>query len=197
MVIGLDQWRDGIGYDMKAFVAMRADEQEAVVNEIRSKGKGNLDWRDMEVLGFENSSESFDRLRDELVGGSADNRAKALRELNAAGRMTASVFDNKLAQVLDDVAIDDGLTQALMLAADEAAGERTRAALERGVRERPRVALHFAAALLDLAGLGGPTTAGFNPRFRPTLLKLLPDEPAASREAAIAQVFAWLEEGRR
>jgi membrane protease subunit (stomatin/prohibitin family) len=142
----------------------------------RDPRQGRPRWRDMEVLGRDNSTEAFDRLRDELAGGSAATRAWALREVNAAGRMTPSVFDRKLGQLLDDVTVEDGLTPALLLAGPEP-GPHTRAALERGVRERPEVALHFAAALLDLAGLGGGDTAAFNPRFRPTLLKLLPNEP--------------------
>jgi hypothetical protein len=190
MILGFDECHDGVGYDLAAFDAMRPDEKDAVVREIRAKGKGNLDWRDMEVLGRENSSDSFDRLRDELVGGSADNRAKAMRELRAAGRMADAVFDNKLAQLLDDVTEDDGLTQALLLVGDQP-GERTLKALERGVRERPDIALHFAAALLDIAKLSNDMAA-FDPKIRPTLLKLLADEPAAERETAIEQVFAWL-----
>src|SRR5205085_2676409 len=103
--------------------------------------KGDLDWREMEVLGRENSSASFDRLRDELIGGSVDNRAHALGTINDMGRMGGSVFDRKLGELLDDITDDDdGLTQALLLVGDEP-GERTRAALERGMRERPAIAL--------------------------------------------------------
>jgi hypothetical protein len=193
MTIGYEEWHDGIGYDLDAFDAMRPDEREAVVAEIRSKGKGDLDWREMEVLGRENSTASFDRLRDELVGGSIDNRAHALSTINDMGRMGGSVFDRKLGELLDDVTDDDdGLTQALLLVGDQP-GPRTRAALERGMRERPDIALHFASELLDAAGLSDDMAA-FDPKFRPTLLKLLPDEPEEVREAAIKQVLAWLDE---
>jgi hypothetical protein len=191
MVIGYDEWHDGVGYDLDAFDAMRPDEREKVVAELRAKGKGDLDWRDMEVLGRENSSESFDRLRDELIGGSVERRAQALDEINSTGRMTASVFDHKLAELLDDVTDEDGVTQTLLLVGEEP-GPKTTAALERGMRERPDVALHFASQMLDLAGLSDDMAA-FDPKFRPTLLKLLPDEPPAVREAALKQVLAWLD----
>jgi hypothetical protein len=193
--IGYEEWHDGIGYDLDAFDAMRPDERERVVADIRAQGKGQLDWRDMEVLGRDNSKASFDRLRDELVGGSVTNRAHALDEINSMGRMTPSVFDNKLAQLLDDVTDDDGVTQTLLLVGDEP-GPKTKAALKRGMRERPDVALHFASQLLDAAGLSDDIAA-FDPKFRPTLLKLLPDEPDDVREAALQQVMAWLEQAGR
>src|SRR5439155_15244320 len=145
MSIGYEEWHDGVGYDLEAFDAMRLDERESVVADFRAKGKGDLDWREMEVLGHENSKASFDRLRDELVGGSVDNRAHALGTIDDMGRMAGSVFDRKLGELLDDSADDDdGLTQALLLVGDEP-GPRTRAALERGMRDRPDIALHFAS----------------------------------------------------
>jgi hypothetical protein len=194
MVIGYEEWHDGVGYDLDAFDAMRADEREKVVAELRAKARGDLDWREMELLGRENSKASFDRLRDELTGGSVENRARALDEINSMGRMTPSVFDFKLAELLDDVTDEDGVTQTLLLVGDEP-GPKTTAALERGMRERPDVALHFASQLLDLAGLSDDMAA-FDPKFRPTLLKLLPDEPDDVRAAAIKQVMAWLDGAR-
>jgi hypothetical protein len=191
MVIGYEEWHDSVGYDLDAFDAMRADEREKVVAELRAKARGDLDWREMELLGRENSKASFDRLRDELTGGSVENRARALDEINSMGRMTPSVFDFKLAELLDDVTDEDGVTQTLLLVGDEP-GPKTTAALERGMRERPDVALHFASQLLDLAGLSDDMAA-FDPKFRPTLLKLLPDEPDDVRAAAIKQVMAWLD----
>jgi hypothetical protein len=193
MITGYDEWHDGVGYDLDAFDALRPDERERVVSALREKGKGALDWRDMEVLGRENSTASFDRLRDELIGGSVENRARALDEINSMGRMTPSVFDHKLGELLDDVTDEDGVTQTLLLVGDDP-GPKTRAALERGMRDRPDVALHFASQLLDLAGLSDDMAA-FDPKFRPTLLKLLPDEPDDVRAAAVRQVLAWLDGG--
>ena len=39
---------DGVGYDLDAFAQMLPEEKDRVVQEIHAKG--NLDWRDMEVL---------------------------------------------------------------------------------------------------------------------------------------------------
>lgn len=190
MIMDFDKWHDGIGYDMATFATLSDEEKQIIIREICAKGK-NLDWRDMEVLKYDKSAASFDQLRDVLAGGSCQERAHALSDLYDMGKMTDSVFDVQLAHILDDVAEKDDLTMPLLLV-DENAGPHTRAALERGVRQRPEIALHFAAKLLDIAGLGGPTTAGFNPKYRPTLLKLLPKQDPAERRQAIEQVFAWL-----
>jgi hypothetical protein len=188
MIMDLEKWREGIGYDMDAFAAMTDDEKQAVIAEIREKKP--LDWRDMEVLKFDNSKDSFDRLRDVLATGSCEERAHALGDLYEMGRMNDSVFDHKLADILNDLTDGDGMTAALLLLQTHC-GPKTRAALEKGVRERPDIALHFAAELLDLEGLSDDMAA-FDPKFRPTLLKLLPDEPEEERKKAIEQVFAWL-----
>ncbi len=54
MVIGFDQWHDGIGYDLDAFRAMRAEEQAEVVKSLKARGP-NHDWRDIEVFELADS----------------------------------------------------------------------------------------------------------------------------------------------
>ena len=194
MVMDMEKWREGIGYDMDTFATLRDEEKQIIIKEIRAKGGGDLDWRDMEVLKYDNSKESFDHLRDVLADGTCNQRAHALSDLYDMGRMNDSVFDVQLSHILDDVTDGDGVTQTLLLV-DKDCGPKTREALERGVRERPDIALHYAAALLDLQDLRDDMAA-FDPKFRPTLLKLLPSEDPAIRAKAIEQVFAWLGSGK-
>ena len=193
MIMDYEKWKEGIGYDMDAFAAMTDEEKQTVLSEIREKN--SLDWRDMEVLKVDNSKVSFDRLRDVLASGTCDARAHALDDLYDMGRMNDSVFDWKLAEILDDVTDNDGVTASLLLV-QQRCGPKTREALQKGVRERPDIALHYASALLDLEGLSDDMAA-FDPKFRPTLLKLLPDEPEEVRAKAIEQVFAWLGSGKK
>jgi len=186
MVIGMDEWRDGIGYDLDAFAAMTPTEKDAVAAELRSKP--SLDWRDMEVLKLHGGSESFDRLRDVLAGGTPDQRAHALRELIEMGKMSGSVPDVQLSHVLDVVTIGDGMTTALLLA-EAHAGPRSRAALLRGVRDRPEVAVHFAALLYHLAGLSDDP---FDWNMRPLFLRFRGDNDPADRARALAELCALL-----
>ncbi len=191
MNLDFDALREGTGYDMVAFDGMTADEKSAVVKEILARGDEPLDWRDMEVLSHENSREAFDRLRDELVGRSCDQQSKALRYVfQAERRMGEAVFDNMLARILDAVTSEDGVVQSL-ICVDMYCGPRTKAALDRGMRERPDVAIHFACKLLNLAEVEDDWV-DFDPRYRPTLIKLLPGSTSAERTEALAKVDQWL-----
>jgi hypothetical protein len=196
MIMDFDKWKEGTGYDMATFATLQDAEKQIVIKEIRGKNKSELDWRDMEVLKYDNSKESFDHLRDMLVDGTCDQRAHALSDLYDMNRMNDSAFDVQLSHILDDVTDDDGVTATLLLV-DEDAGPKTREALERGVRERPDIALHYAAKLLDIAGLADDNTAAFDPKLRPTLLKLLPSEKPSERAKAIELVFTWLGSGKK
>src|SRR5215471_11965677 len=178
--IGYEQWHDGVGYDMEAYATMTPEERDAAAAVVRAKS--HPDWRDLEVLGAHRSAASVTRLRELL--------AHALGELIDAGQTPGSVADVQLAHVIDAVTDDDGFTAALLLASAHA-GPLTKLALLRGAQLRPAVALHFAAALLDLAGLSRDDPA-FDPRFRPVLLRLLPDNPKADRVAAFRQLCGWL-----
>jgi len=189
MILDMDAWREGTGYDLDAYDRMTPEEKQQILVELREKR--SLDWRDMEVLARDNSKESFDRLRDDQTNHyPANHRAHVLGYLYSMGRMNDSVFDYQLSHILDEANDSDSLVSPL-LRVQERCGPKTREALLRGVRDRPSLALHFAATLLDLAGLSSDMAA-FDPKFRPTLLKLLPDSPAAERAAAIAKVFEWL-----
>ena len=188
-VMDFDAWHDGTGYDLSAFAQMTDDEKQTLIKEFR--GMYNITWREMEVLALDHSGESFDRLRDELASHhSVTQRAQAIGQLYGTGRTNDSVFDHELSHILDDVKESDSVVAPLLRVA-ERCGPRTREALLRGVRDRPKVAIHFAAALLDVDGLSDDLAA-FDPKFRPTLLKLLPDEPADVRATAFAKVCEWL-----
>ncbi len=188
--IGYDDWREGTPYEMEAFAQMSQAQRDNVTAEMMAKDK--LDWRDMEVLAAVNSRETFDRLRGLLSKQeSAQTQAYALRELaRMPNRMSGNVPDAKLRDVLLAVTSGDGLTPALLLVADYA-GPWSKGVLLRGVRDRPDVAIHFASALLDNAGLSSDMAA-FDPKFRPTLIKLLPENTPIERMAAFFKVCEWL-----
>ena len=168
-----EQWHDGIGYDLDAFASMSPEEKESVLSELRSKG--SLDWRDMEVLALDDDRASFDKLRDVLASGSIGERASALRSLIDMGKIQASVCDFQLSHVLDDIDGFPGMTVALQLA-EENAGPMSNAALLRGARDRPGVAVNFAGMICFLAGASDDE---FDWNLRPLFLKLGESETEA------------------
>ncbi len=186
MKIGYDEWHDGVGYDLDAFAELTDDQKRDIAREMRAKS--DPDWRDMEVLRVEGSRESFDRLRDFLTGGPASRRAWALRELYATGKMGDAVFDRKLAQLLNDVEIGEGMTEALMLAQAHA-GDETKASLLRNTRDRLSVAFHFATTLMVLAGV---LQHEMDFAHREVRFRLQATADAADRQNAFVELCALL-----
>jgi len=180
--IGFDQWHDGIGYDLQAYQQMTPEERDRVAKNLHMKGQ--LDWRDMEVLRLHGDSDSFDKLRDVLATGSIDARAHALGELIEMGKMSGSVADVQLAHVIDDIDGIEGMVPALLLAPDHG-GPMTSAALLRGTRDRPGVAVNFAGMVCFLAGV---TDEEFDWDLRPLFLRMGEGEPEAGRAAAFEEL---------
>src|SRR5262249_6440994 len=124
---------------------------------------------------------SFNKLRGVLASGTIAERAYALRNLIDMGKMSGNVPDFQLAHVLDDVNGLEGLTTSLQIA-QEHAGPMSNAALLRGARDRPALAVHYSAMISFLAGL---TDEEFDWNLRPLFLRLGPDSadrPQAFRE---------------
>ena len=189
--IGYEQWHDGIGYDLEAFAQMTQAERDAEAE--AAAALEDPDWRDIEILAAHGGKKYVARLRDLLTHSSIETRAQALGALIDHDQTPGSVADVQLAHIIDALDNDDdeGMTQALLLA-DEHAGPRSKLALLRGTQEKPALSLHFASALLDLAGLSDDMAA-FDPKFRPLLLRLLPDNDEADRKAAFKAVCKLLE----
>ena len=180
--IGYDEWHDGTSYDLDAYAEMTSEEKDNVAQELRARG--NLDWRDMEILKLHGSRECFDSLRDLLATGSIDERADALRALIDMGKMSGNVPDVQLAHVLDDIDGIAGMTTALLLASQHA-GPMSNAALLRGVRDRRGVAANFAGMICFLAGI---TDEEFDWKLRPLFLRLGEGTPDSDRNAAFAEL---------
>ena len=188
--IGYEQWHDGIGYDLEAFEQMTQPERDAEGE--AAAALEDPDWRDIEILGAHGGKKYYARLRDLLTHSSIETRAQALGTLIDHDQTPGSVADVQLAHIIDAIDNDDdeGMTQALLLA-EEHAGPRSKLAMLRGAQEKPALSLHFASALLDMAGLSDDMAA-FDPKFRPLLLRLLPDNDEADRKAAFKAVCKLL-----
>jgi hypothetical protein len=184
--IGYEQWHDGEGYDLDAFAEMLPEEKDRAVSEILARG--GLDFRDMEVLAMHGDRASFDRLRDVLASGTIEERASALRSLIDMGKMQASVCDFQLSHVLDDINGIEGMTVALRIAEGHA-GPMSNAALLRGARDRPGVAVHFAGMACYLAGASDDE---FDWNLRPLFLKMGEGETDSVRAAAFAELCKWI-----
>jgi len=187
--IGYDEWREGEGYDLDAYAAMDAAERDAEAARIR--GLSHPDWRDLEVLRVHGSKESIEHLRDLLLHPSINTRSHALGELIDGDHTPGAVPDVQLAHIIDAIDDDaDGMTHALLLTQNHA-GPISKLALLRGARDKSSPSLHFMSALFDLAELSDDMAA-FDPKFRPLLLRLLPDNATEDRIKAFNECCALM-----
>lgn len=185
--IGYDQWHDGEPYDLEAFAQMAPADRDNAAAEARAKS--SLDWRDMDVLGAHGSRESIERLRDILAVGATKDRGWALRKLIDIGQTPGGVADVQLAHVIEAMKEIQDVMPGLDIALSHG-GPMTKLALLRGIDRQPQLAINFAATLLDMTD--GTVDAGFDARYRPTLIKLHPGTPKDEHDRAYATFCAWI-----
>lgn len=104
LTIGLDEWRDGIGYDVASFAAMHPEERGMIRQWLRTRltDVGHMiEWRELEAANALGDSEVLRSLADHhardvrlrvqsLLGNSADIEAElcgVLREANDRGEI--------------------------------------------------------------------------------------------------------------
>lgn len=106
-VIGQDQWRDGIGYDLEALAAMTDEERGIIRQLLRTRltdGNHNIDWReleaaaalgDTELLEFlKTHSDSAIRLRvSRLLGDSGSTEDEICRALSKDSGSVSKALD--------------------------------------------------------------------------------------------------------
>jgi hypothetical protein len=154
-----------------------------VLAEARAR-KGS-DWRDVELL--EHAGSDAHAVAEAMDGNSPQARMKAIGSLARSGAFEDK--DARIARELDQAAPMNGLDAALRLA-ETHPGPLVEKALLRNVRDRPEVAVNYAAMVMFLAGL---TKDPFDWDFRPFFLRFGEDSPPADRAAAFAELYAKLE----
>ena len=188
-----EKWHDGIGYDLKAFKQMTADEQAQVLDQIRQKTE--KDWRDAELLEFVGGDQKHSKQADQTLRGMADSNSidlpaqlRAIEALIDAGKLDD--IDRRLADALRQAEAFNGLDASLRLAAEHP-GPMVKMALLQGVRDRPgEVGVNYAAMLFYLAGI---TKEEFDWDMRPFFLHFADGTPQAERDAAFAELCQRLQ----
>src|SRR6185369_7092425 len=135
-------------------------------------------WRDVEVFEIAGTAEAESALTRALDHGPPEARLHAMEALAEQGKLPD--VDERLSRLLDRVSAFDGLDPALRMA-EQHRGPKVRMALLRGARDRPEVAVHYAALLYYFAGLAKEE---FDWDHRPFFLRFGEDNPREDRRAA-------------
>jgi hypothetical protein len=175
MKLSYADWHDGVGYDLDAVRAMPPIEQAIVVRLMCEQSQG---WREIEVLRTIASPDAKRALTGSLKNSSIDTRLHAAKALYDLGELPEIV--PLIAESLGTATVLDGMTTALRLA-EQFPQDQVLQALLAGTRQRPEVAVHYAALLCYLTG---HAESAFDWAMRPFFLQFGEHATAEDRDAA-------------
>jgi len=179
MVIDVDKWRDGVGYDLDLLREATGDERVDI--ETLLVCRGVQDWRDVEALAALDTVRARQVLEQTLREGGelAVAVTRFAPHLSSEGQRTAA-----LVAALEKSEFYGGLTEALSEAEDFHPPEVVDA-LWRGVLERPgEIAVHFVALLM---WIHGQAESPFDWELRPYFLTFH-TEDRAERERLVREL---------
>ena len=152
MVIGYEQWHDGIGYDLEALAQMTEAERQAVGKVLTARVRSReAEWRDTEALAALGGAEAKAALRRTMETGDLETQLHAARELDAMGEKVD--IEKIIAKVLKRGGFGQGVSMALMLVPEYDSPYMHKVLLECAQEGDRTVRVHAAAMCLYLAGL--------------------------------------------
>ncbi len=183
MIIGFDQWHDGLGYDLDALKEMTPSERKSV--RVTLHHRSPRDWRDVEALNYLRAlgdAEAVEGIKDTLKDSDSTTRLYAAQALHEAGDFPD--IDKEVESVLRSVYADSSLVKVLLMA-EQHPTPRVKKALLWAVKNGPgRVAVNCAGMLFYHCGLAKEP---FDWNHRPFFLRFLPDDKA-DRAAAFVEL---------
>jgi hypothetical protein len=187
MELGMDQWREGEGYDLSALQGL-SDAEAAVILELLNDrlDSSYAGWRDVEALDALDVPPARIALKRLATHPSAEVRLRAARLLDA--RDPAGATEREIVRLLDDPGTDIGAA-ALMDRAEEHDSPAVRAALLRCALDgAPHLRVHAAALALFF---GGGAEEPFDWNHRPLFLAF-GEERREVRAAAMEKLEALM-----
>jgi len=163
MQLSMDDWRDGIGYDVAALAEITPEERSAAVEVLAEHLRDYGDWRDVEALAAIDIPEAREEMRRATQHSNHQVRLRAAEKLEESGEDAG--LEDQIIEALRGSAIFYGLTQALELA-EEHPTDRIKATLLEVARngENREARVHCSACCtVGSAACGGSTTS---PRTR-------------------------------
>jgi hypothetical protein len=180
MIVDLEKWRDGIGYDLEAIAEASGNDREKIqAAVIRHEPRG---WQDIEAMAALDTPVSRQAIRSSRDSRDAEVRAAVLRFGKAL--LSEDERTELLVEGLETAEFYGGLTQFLAHA-ETWHPAPVIDALFRGASHREgEIAVHFAAMLMYLHG---KADEAFDWAHRPFFLRFHTEDPA-EREAAFREL---------
>lgn len=172
MQVGLEQWRDGTGYDLTALQAASPEEHATIETLLLSRAIS--DWRDVEglatlaALGSQNAKSALEVAARQ---GNPDIQ-RAIRR-HAPTLIEDAAYRTAMVAALDKASMSSGWSQALDEAADYHPDEVIAALLRGALHGNATKAVNFSAMLMYVHG---QSEEPFDQAQRPFFLKFSTDD---------------------
>jgi hypothetical protein len=177
--IGLEEWREGIGYDLEALAEITPEERTAAVDLLRERLATRGDWRDVEALAAIGTPEAREVIRAARNHPNHQVQLRAAECLEAAGE-DGQIEDHIIA-ALRGSELYYGLSQAIDLAEEHPTPRVQQTLRHVALNGRtPEARVNCAGLALYL---GGQADEAFDWNHRPFFLRFGDEDRAVRLEA--------------
>src|SRR5262245_10972378 len=150
MNIGVDEWRDGIGYNLDALQKVTASERKGLVRILSERLEANPDWREIEALAAIGTAPAKAAIRRALKhadGATQLHAAEKLAELGEPADMESTIIE-----ALRTTTAMAGLSKAIDMAEEHPSPRIQETLLDLALNGDEHQRVHCAALALYLGG---------------------------------------------
>jgi hypothetical protein len=178
MNIGMDEWRDGIGFDINSLQKVLDSERDALVRILAERLETNPDWREIEALGVIGTPAAKEAIRRAVEHGNRETRLYAVEQL--AKMDEPENLERVIIETLRMTTLGSGLSKAIDMAEKHPGPRIQDALLDLALNGNEDQRIHCAALALYL---GGKAKEAFDWNHRPFFLKFGDDDRKVQIEA--------------
>jgi PBS lyase HEAT-like repeat len=178
MNITVEEWREGIGFDLAALENVTDSERGLLVNMLTERLEANGDWREIEALGAIGTPDAKEAIRRALNHRSSETRLRAAAQL--AKMNEAAHLEDAIIEALRKTRLFGGLSKALDMAEQHPSPRIQETLLDLALNGDEEQRIHCAALALYL---GGKAEEAFDWNHRPFFLRFADDDRNARIEA--------------
>ena len=178
MNIGVEEWRDGIGFDLDALQKVTKSERDQLVKILSERLKANPDWREIEALGAIGTEPAKAAIRGALKHGTGESRLHAAEQLAEMGE--PENLESAIIEALRTTTAMAGLSKAIDMAEEHPSPLIQETLLDLALNGDEYQRVHCAALALYL---GGKAKEAFDWDHRPFFLKFGEEDRGVQIEA--------------
>ena len=166
MNITVDEWRDGIGFNIDSLKKLPDSERDTLVKILAERLETNPDWREIESLGAIGTMAAREAIRRAVEHGNRETRLYAAEQLAKMDELES--LEGVIIEALRKTTLGSGLSKAIDMAEQHASPRIQETLLDLALNGNEDQRINCAALALYL---GGKAKEAFDWNHRPFFLK--------------------------